>query len=87
LENRVEELRRGLGISQADFGRQLKFHGNRSVRQENTIHLYSIVVFPVLGQLEIIDNTRIMLLYLGAYFIFQIIMGVVIFNHPLWKYK
>ena len=47
----------------------------------------SIVIFSVLGALEIIDNSRIIVLYLGGYFLFQIVIGIVIFNHLLKKYK
>lgn len=47
----------------------------------------SIVVFAILGQFEIIDNSRMIVLYLGALFIFQIIIINVIFNHLLKKYK
>ncbi|WP_313164584.1 hypothetical protein [Sedimentibacter sp.] len=47
----------------------------------------SIVAFSVLGQLEIIDNSRMIIFYLGGYLIFQYIIGVVIFNHLLKKYK
>lgn len=47
----------------------------------------SIVIFSVLGASEIIDNSRIIVLYLGGYFLFQIIIGIVIFNHLLKKYK
>lgn len=47
----------------------------------------SIVVFAILGQFEIIDNSHMIVLYLGALFIFQIIIINVIFNHLLKKYK
>ena len=47
----------------------------------------SIVAFSILGQLEIIDNSRMIIFYLGGYLIFQYIIGVVIFNHLLKKYK
>ncbi|NYB73682.1 hypothetical protein HZF24_05955 [Sedimentibacter hydroxybenzoicus DSM 7310] len=47
----------------------------------------SIVAFSVLGQLEIIDNSRIIIFYLGGYLILQYIIGIVIFNRLLKKYK
>lgn len=47
----------------------------------------SIVAFSIIGQLEIIDNSRMIIFYLGGYLIFQYIIGVVIFNHLLKKYK
>ena len=47
---------------------------------------FSIVVFSILGKLEIIENTRLIVLYLGGYLIFQIVIGIVIFNQLLKKY-
>lgn len=46
----------------------------------------SMVAFSVLGALEIIDNSRIIVLYLGSYFVFQIVVGIVIFNRIIKKY-
>lgn len=46
----------------------------------------SLVIFSILGTLEIIDNSRIIILYLGEYLIFQIFAGIAIFNHLLKKY-
>lgn len=46
----------------------------------------SIVVFSVLGGLEIIDNSRMIVLYLAGYLVFQYIAGIMIFNHLLKKY-
>ena len=42
---------------------------------------FSIVLFSVLGNLEIITNSKLIILYLGGYLIFQYIAGVVIFRH------
>lgn len=47
----------------------------------------SMIIFSVLGQLEIIDNSRLIVLYLGGYLIFQIVIGIVIFNQLLKKYE
>ncbi|WP_312701143.1 hypothetical protein [Sedimentibacter sp.] len=47
----------------------------------------SIVAFSVLGQLEIIDNYRMIIFYLGGYLILQYIIGIIIFNRLLKKYK
>lgn len=47
---------------------------------------FSMVVFFILGKLEIIENSRLIVLYLGGYLIFQIIIGIVIFNQLLKKY-
>lgn len=47
----------------------------------------SIVVFSVLGQLEIIEHARMIVLYLGAYFILQLVIGDVFFRRLLKKYQ
>ena len=47
----------------------------------------SIIIFYILGQLEIIDNSRLMVLYLGGYLLFQIVIGIVIFKQLLKKYE
>ena len=41
----------------------------------------SVVIFSVLGSLEIITNFKLIILYLGGYLVFQYIAGVVIFRH------
>ncbi|MEY8331537.1 hypothetical protein AALB53_00160 [Lachnospiraceae bacterium 47-T17] len=46
----------------------------------------SIIIFSILGQLEIIDS-RLIVLYLGGYLVFQIVTGIVIFNRLLKKYE
>lgn len=46
----------------------------------------SMMVFSILGTLGIIQEYRIILLYLGGYLVFQIVVGIVIFNHLLKKY-
>lgn len=46
----------------------------------------SMVIFSILGTLEIIDNSRMIVLYLGGYLVFQIVAGIVIFNQLLKKY-
>ena len=47
----------------------------------------SIVIFSILGQLEIINNARMIVPYLSGYLVFQIIIGIVIFRHLLKKYE
>ena len=47
---------------------------------------FSILGFGILGALEIIDNTRMIVLYLSGYLLFQIIAGIVIFNKLMKKY-
>ena len=46
----------------------------------------SIMAFSILGTLEIIENSRMIVLYLGGYLVFQIIAGIVIFNKLMKKY-
>lgn len=63
---------------------------DRSGRYAYTLGLliisFSILVFGVLGALDIIVNTRIIVCYLGAYLLFQVIAGIVIFNMLMRKY-
>ncbi|MCD8356608.1 MAG: hypothetical protein LUE11_08565 [Clostridia bacterium] len=46
----------------------------------------SMVIFSILGTLEIIDNSRMIVLYLGGYLVFQIAVGIALFHHLLKKY-
>lgn len=46
----------------------------------------SIMAFSILGRLEIIDNARMIVWYLGVYLMFQIVAGIAIFNYLLKKY-
>ncbi len=47
----------------------------------------SMVIFSILGQLGIINSSRLIVLYLGGYLLFQIVIGIVIFNQLLKKYE
>lgn len=47
----------------------------------------SIIIFHILGKLAIIDNSRLIVLYLGGYFIFQIAISAAIFHRLLKKYE
>lgn len=47
----------------------------------------SIIIFSILGQLGIIDNAHLIVLYLGGYLVFQIVIGIVIFKQLLKKYE
>ena len=47
---------------------------------------FSILVFGILGALEVIDNARMIILYLSGYLMFQIITGIIIFNKLMKKY-
>lgn len=64
---------------------------DRSGRYAYTIGLITIsvsmIVFSVLGQLEIIYDSRMIVLYLGGYLLFQIGAGPVIFRQLLKKYE
>lgn len=46
----------------------------------------SIVLFSILGTLELIPHARLIVLYLGGYLVFQIVAGHVIFRYLLKKY-
>ena len=45
----------------------------------------SIIVYSVLGALNILDTEHIVI-YLGAYLISQVFIGIIVFNHLLKKY-
>lgn len=47
---------------------------------------FSILVFGVLGTLGIVGSTRMIILYLGGYLLFQVIAGIVTFNKLMKKY-
>ena len=46
----------------------------------------SIVIFSLLNAWEVISNGRLIVLYLGAYFLFQILVGLVFFRRLRRKY-
>ncbi len=46
----------------------------------------SMLIFSLLDALEIIADARILILYLGAYLLFQIAAGIMFFNRILKKY-
>ena len=48
--------------------------------------MFSILVFSILGALEIIDNARMIVFYLSGYLLFQVIAEIVIFNQLMKKY-
>lgn len=47
----------------------------------------SMLIFSILGNLELVENCRMIVLYLGGYLTIQIIVGIAIFNHLLKKYN
>ena len=47
---------------------------------------FSILIFGILGALEVIDHARMIVLYLGGYLLFQIIASIVIFNQLMKAY-
>lgn len=62
----------------------------RSAQYTYTIGLFvisfSTVLFTVLDSLEIIENGNIFVFFLAGYLVFQLITGMVIFNHLIKKY-
>lgn len=46
----------------------------------------SVVLFSILGTLGIIEHSRIIVLYLSGYLVFQYVAGIVIFNYLLGKF-
>lgn len=46
----------------------------------------STVIFSILGKLEIVDNSQTIILFLGGYFVFQYVVGIVIYKHLLKKF-
>ena len=47
----------------------------------------AIVVFSLLDALEVIQGGRLMVLYLGAYLVFQVVIGQVIYRRLRRKYQ
>jgi len=47
---------------------------------------FSILVFGILGALEVIENARMIVIYLSGYLLFQFIAGIVIFNKLMKRY-
>ena len=46
----------------------------------------SVVVFSILGSLEIIDNSDLIVIYLSGLTVFQYIIGIIIYRHLSKKY-
>ncbi|SHN51738.1 hypothetical protein [Desulfitobacterium chlororespirans] len=46
----------------------------------------SVVLFSILGKLEVIKNAELIILYLAGFFVFQYVAGVTIFRHLNHKY-
>ena len=63
---------------------------DRAGRYTYTLGLFvisiSIMVFAVLGTLGFVENSRLIVLYLSGYLVFQIAAGIAIFNRILRKY-
>ena len=45
-----------------------------------------MVAFSILGALDVIPESRLIVLYLGAYLVFQIVMGIAVFRRLLKRY-
>jgi hypothetical protein len=41
----------------------------------------SIVIFSIIGKLNIIENSRLIITYLAVFLVFQYMIGILIFNH------
>lgn len=46
----------------------------------------SIVIFSIMGNLNIIENSKLIILYLAGFLVFQYIIGILIYNHLNKKY-
>lgn len=46
----------------------------------------SIVIFSIVGKLNIIENSKLIITYLFGFLVFQYIIGILIFNHLNKKY-
>jgi hypothetical protein len=46
----------------------------------------SIVIFSIIGSLNIIENSKLIITYLAGFLVFQYIIGILIFNHLNKKY-
>lgn len=47
----------------------------------------SMLVFSILGALDIVKESVLIVAFLGGYLLFQVFIGIVIFNHLLKKYE
>ncbi len=48
---------------------------------------FSLLTFSVLGMLGVLAETKVIVLWLGGYLLFQIAAGIVFFNRILKKYE
>lgn len=46
----------------------------------------SIVIFSIIGSLNIIENSKLIITYLAGFLVFQFIIGILIYNHLNKKY-
>ena len=46
----------------------------------------SIVIFSIIGSLNIIENTKLLITYLAGFLVFQFIIGILIYSHLNKKY-
>ncbi len=47
----------------------------------------AMLVFSILGELGIVGNSVLIVGFLGGYLLFQIVVGMVVFNRLLKKYQ
>lgn len=46
----------------------------------------SIIIFSIIGKLNIVENSKLIIIYLAGFLAFQYIIGILIFNHLNKKY-
>ena len=66
---------------------------NQHIEQHDDIFIINImiisastVIFSILGSLEVLENTKVMVFYLAAFLIFQIVSFNIIYQHLLKKH-
>lgn len=87
----VERYRERLANEKIEMHDELKVKlRDRSGRYAYVLGLViisvSMMVFSILGKLEIVSDSRILVLYLGGYLVFQIAAGSAIYRRLLRKY-
>jgi len=50
------------------------------------VSVISIVIFSIMGNLNIIENYKLIIVYLSGFVIFQYLIGILIFNQLSKKY-
>lgn len=89
--SKIKEYHEKQKLQQIDMHDEFKNKlRNLSIRYTYIVELiilaFSIIIFSILGQLDIINNARIIVLYLGALLLIQLILSYFIYNYLLNKY-